>query len=75
MRVLAREGPGALLVCGTNAYSPRCRRYALDAAGEYESLEELGGGFLVRSVQPADQPSMHKLLQMTVKLRLGHYCE
>ena len=32
---------------------------------KYESLEELGGGFLVWSVQPADQPSMHKLLQMT----------
>ena len=33
---------------------------------KYTSLEEVGGGFLVWSVQPADQPSMYKLLQMTV---------
>lgn len=39
-------GPGKILVCGTNAYKPRCRYYHLSANGHYTQLgaEKTGQG-------------------------------
>jgi len=38
IRVLAKEGEGQFLVCGTNAYKPRCRHYAQQVSDSLESL-------------------------------------
>jgi hypothetical protein len=39
-------GPGKILVCGTNAYKPRCRTYHLSANGHYSQAggEKTGQG-------------------------------
>lgn len=34
IRVLAKEGEGQFLVCGTNAYKPLCRLYAQQVSTE-----------------------------------------
>ncbi|OXA63939.1 Semaphorin-1A [Folsomia candida] len=46
IRVLSVTGPGKILVCGTNAYKPRCRYYHLSANGHYTQLgaEKTGQG-------------------------------
>lgn len=35
IRILNVVTPGKILVCGTNAYKPRCRYYVLSANGQH----------------------------------------
>ncbi|CAG7826149.1 unnamed protein product, partial [Allacma fusca] len=42
IRVLNVVGPGRILVCGTNAYKPRCRHYQLSPTGHYVQPEDKG---------------------------------
>ncbi|KAG7164856.1 Semaphorin-1A-like [Homarus americanus] len=44
IRVLAKEGEGQFLVCGTNAYKPLCRRYAQQSDGSFNFTESTGAG-------------------------------
>ncbi|XP_045121083.1 semaphorin-1A-like isoform X6 [Portunus trituberculatus] len=44
IRVLAKEGEGQFLVCGTNAYKPLCRQYAQQADGSFNFTEQNGAG-------------------------------
>ncbi|ROT66649.1 Semaphorin-1A [Penaeus vannamei] len=44
IRVLAKEGDGQFLVCGTNAYKPLCRHYAQQADGSFNFTETNGAG-------------------------------
>lgn len=44
IRVLAKEGEGKFLVCGTNAYKPLCRHYAQQADGSFNFTETNGAG-------------------------------
>nr|XP_053653205.1 semaphorin-1A-like [Cherax quadricarinatus] len=44
IRVLAKEGEGRFLVCGTNAYKPLCRRYAQQTDGSFNFTETNGAG-------------------------------
>ncbi|KAG0710478.1 Semaphorin-1A [Chionoecetes opilio] len=44
IRVLAKEGEGQFLVCGTNAYKPVCRNYAQQADGSFNFTETNGAG-------------------------------
>lgn len=44
IRVLAKEGEGQFLVCGTNAYKPRCRHYAQQNDGSFNFTETTGAG-------------------------------
>lgn len=44
IRVLAKEGEGQFLVCGTNAYKPLCRRYAQQVDGSFNFTESNGAG-------------------------------
>lgn len=44
IRVLAKEGEGQFLVCGTNAYKPLCRHYAQQADGSFNFTEKNGAG-------------------------------
>ena len=43
IRVLAKVDSDQLLVCGTNAYNPRCRNYMRNEAGVYEVARERSG--------------------------------
>ncbi|XP_042864842.1 semaphorin-1A-like isoform X2 [Penaeus japonicus] len=44
IRVLAKEGDGQFLVCGTNAYKPLCRHYAQQVDGSFNFTETNGAG-------------------------------
>ncbi|XP_068228414.1 semaphorin-1A-like isoform X3 [Palaemon carinicauda] len=44
IRVLAKEGEGRFLVCGTNAYKPLCRRYAQQTDGSFNFTVLSGSG-------------------------------
>ncbi|XP_064106645.1 semaphorin-1A-like isoform X3 [Macrobrachium nipponense] len=44
IRVLAKEGEGRFLVCGTNAYKPLCRRYAQQNDGSFNFTVLSGAG-------------------------------
>lgn len=44
IRVLAKEGEGQFLVCGTNAYKPLCRHYAQQMDGSFNFTETNGAG-------------------------------
>ncbi|KAK3863098.1 hypothetical protein Pcinc_031091, partial [Petrolisthes cinctipes] len=44
IRVLAKEGEGRFLVCGTNAYKPLCRHYAKQSDGSFNFTEVNGVG-------------------------------
>ncbi|KAK7073998.1 receptor activity protein [Halocaridina rubra] len=44
IRVLAKEGEGKFLVCGTNAYKPLCRQYEQQADGSFSYTETNGAG-------------------------------
>ncbi|XP_037088463.1 semaphorin-1A-like [Pollicipes pollicipes] len=51
IRILAKTEDGGLLVCGTNAFSPKCRHYRI-AEGDYERpsrLEKRGVGLCPHS--------------------------
>ena len=43
IRVLAKVDSDQLLVCGTNAYNPRCRNYARNNESVYEVIREFSG--------------------------------
>ena len=43
IRVLARTDSDGLLVCGTNAYNPRCRNYSGNNGSVYEVTKEYSG--------------------------------
>lgn len=43
IRVLARTHSEGLLVCGTNAYNPRCRNYSRNNGSVYEVTKEYSG--------------------------------
>ena len=42
VRVLAKTGPATLLLCGTNAFKPMCREYAV-STGNYSKISEKNG--------------------------------
>lgn len=42
VRVLAMKSEDVLLVCGTNAFKPRCREYS-NFAGDYKMVNEQSG--------------------------------
>jgi len=44
IRVLARVNDGEMLICGTNAYNPLCRRYVTNGTGLQVSREYSGKG-------------------------------
>ena len=43
IRVLAKMDADELLICGTNAYNPRCRNYARNNESVYEVIKEYSG--------------------------------
>uniref|UniRef100_A0A914VET5 Semaphorin-1A n=1 Tax=Plectus sambesii TaxID=2011161 RepID=A0A914VET5_9BILA len=43
VRILAKDNQGGVLVCGTNAYRPKCRQYTGDKFGEYVQGIEFPG--------------------------------
>lgn len=43
VRVLAKDGPSEVLVCGTNSFEPKCRQYELENDGEYAKNYEFQG--------------------------------
>ena len=45
IRVLAHTETGQLLVCGTNAYNPRCRYYTHNVTHTHVEREFSGKGF------------------------------
>jgi semaphorin 6 len=47
IRLLAPLDNARTLVCGTNAYQPMCREYALSPRGHYETLRQFDGTSIV----------------------------
>ena len=43
IRVLAKVDEDELLICGTNAYNPRCRNYARNNQSVYEVIKDFSG--------------------------------
>ncbi|KAI1301524.1 Semaphorin-1A [Halotydeus destructor] len=43
VRILAKKSSDVLLVCGTNAFKPRCREYTFNGNGDYRMVNELPG--------------------------------
>ncbi|VDK33229.1 unnamed protein product [Gongylonema pulchrum] len=43
IRVLAKDDGSNVLVCGTNAFQPMCRKYELEKYGEYRQNLEFSG--------------------------------
>uniref|UniRef100_A0A915KK11 Sema domain-containing protein n=1 Tax=Romanomermis culicivorax TaxID=13658 RepID=A0A915KK11_ROMCU len=43
IRVLVKQNDGKILVCGTNAFSPLCRQYAINEDSTYQVKREFSG--------------------------------